>query len=236
MMKKFINQILKEGKSNEFTKDVENSIRYFLKNFSLEEDDLAIVYREYMNIHGMISIDYIANAKYYAFSLINGKINVDDIDDEVSKNWLRFIQKENEINVYLEDNPVIAEKVMRIESLTNEITRCLRDANIKLRWRDRSLNSFEILSIISSDGSYDSEIIKLIKNFKVPSNDFHEVWMANSPSTEYINRSIFRIVDALDNEEAITEDITGSDVEIITDTLLDILVLISEEIILNLKN
>ena len=234
MMKKFINQILKEGKSNEFTKDVENSIRYFLRDFSL--NNIEVTYRKFNNIMGMIDYDDYTSNRYYAFSLLGGKINVEDLDDEVSKNWLRFIQKENEINSYLEKNPIIAEKTRKINSLTNEIIGGLQDANIKLQWKNRTLNSFEILSIISGNGSYDSEIIKLIKNFKVPSNDFHEVWMANAPTDEYINRSIFRIVDALDNEESITEDITGSDVEMITDTLLDILVLISEEIILNLKN
>ena len=233
MMKKLINQILKEGKSNEFTKDVENSIRYFLRDFSL--NNIEVTYRKFNNIMGMIDYDDCTSNRYYAFSLLDGKINVEDLDDEVSKNWLRFIQKENEINSYLEKNPIIAEKTRKIDALTNEIIGGLQDANIKLQWKNRTLNSFEILSIIGN-GSYDSEIIKLIKNFKVPSNDFHEVWMANSPSTEYINRSIFKIVDALDNEEAITEDITGEDVEMITDTLLDILVLISEEIILNLKN
>ncbi len=233
MMKKFINQILKEGKSNEFTKDVENSIKYFLKDFSL--NNIEVIYRKLNNIIEMINFDDCTSNRYYAFSLLDGKINVEDLDDEVSKNWLRFIQKENEINSYLEKNPIIAEKTRKINSLTNEIIGGLQDANIKLQWKNRTLNSFEILSIIGN-GSYDSEIIKLIKNFKVPSNDFHEVWMANAPSTEYINRSIFKIVDALDNEEAITEDITGEDVEMITDTLLDILVLISEEIILNLKN
>lgn len=233
MMKKFINQILKEGKSNEFTKDVENSIRYFLNDFSL--NNIEVTYRKFNNIMGMIDYDDCTSNRYYAFSLLDGKINVEDLDDEVSKNWLKFIQKENEINAYLENNPSIAEKTRKINSLTNEIIGSLQDANIKLQWKNRTLNSFEILSIIGN-GSYDSEIIKLIKNFKVPSSDFHEVWMANSPSTEYINRSIFKIVDALDNEEPITEDITGEDVEMITDTLLDILVLISEEIILNLKN
>ena len=233
MMKKFINQILKEGKSNEFTKDVENSIKYFLKDFSL--NNIEVIYRKLNNIIEMINFDDCTSNRYNAFSLLDGKINVEDLDDEVSKNWLRFIQKENEINSYLEKNPIIAEKTRKINSLTNEIIGGLQDANIKLQWKNRTLNSFEILSIIGN-GSYDSEIIKLIKNFKVPSNDFYEVWMANAPSTEYINRSIFKIVDALDNEEAITEDITGEDVEMITDTLLDILVLISEEIILNLKN
>lgn len=234
MMKKFINQILKEGKTNEFTKDVENSIRYFLNDFSL--NNIEVTYRKLNNIIEMINFDDCTASRYNAFSLLDGKINVEDLDDEVSKNWLRFIQKENEINAYLEKNPIVAEKTRKINSLTNEIIGGLQDANIKLQWKNRTLNSFEILSIISGNGSYDSEIIKLIKNFKVPSSDFHEVWMANSPSTEYINRSIFKIVDALDNEEAITEDITGEDVEIITDVLLDVLVLISEEIILNLKN
>ena len=233
MMKKLINQILKEGKSNEFTKDVENSIRHFLNDFSL--NNIEVTYRKFNNIMGMIDYDDCTSNRYYAFSLLDGKINVEDLDDEVSKNWLRFIQKENEINSYLEKNPIIAEKTRKIDALTNEIIGGLQDANIKLQWKNRTLNSFEILSIIGN-GSYDSEIIKLIKNFKVPSNDFYEVWMTNAPSTEYINRSIFKIVDALDNEEAITEDITGEDVEMITDTLLDILVLISEEIILNLKN
>ena len=234
MMKKFINQILKEkGKSNEFTKDVENSIRYFLNDFSL--NNIEVTYRKFNNIMGMIDYDNYTSNRYYAFSLLDGKINVEDLDDEVSKNWLRFIQKENEINSYLEKNPIIAEKTRKINSLTNEIIGSLQDANIKLQWKNRTLNSFEILSIIGN-GSYDSEIIKLIKNFKVPSSDFQEIWMANAPSTDYINKSLFRIVDALDNEEAITEDINGEDVEIITDTLLDILVLISEEIILNLKN
>lgn len=233
MMKKFINQILTKVKSNEYTEDVENCIKYFLRDFSL--NNIEVTYRKFNNIMGMIDYDDCTSNRYYAFSLLDGKINVEDLDDEVSKNWLRFIQKENEINSYLENNPIIAEKTRKINSLTSEIIGSLQDANIKLQWKNRTLNSFEILSIIGN-GSYDSEIIKLIKNFKVPSNDFHEVWMANSPSTEYINRSIFKIVDALDNEEPITEDITGEDVEMITDTLLDILVLISEEIILNLKN
>ena len=234
MMKKFINQILKEGKSNEFTKDVENSIRYFLNDFSL--NNIEVIYRKLNNIIEMINFDDCTKARYNAFSILNNsKISVDDIDELSDKLWLSFIKKENEINSYLEKNPIIAEKTRKINSLTNEIIGSLQDANIKLQWKNRILNSFEILSIIGN-GSYDSEIIKLIKNFKVPSNDFHEIWMANSPSTDYINRSIFKIVDALDNEEAITEDITGEDVEMITDTLLDILVLISEEIILNLKN
>ena len=235
MMKKLINQILKEGKSNEFTKDVENTIKFFLKDFSL--NNIEVIYRKFNNIIEMINFDDCTKVRYNAFSILNNsKISVDDIDELSDKLWLSFIKKENEINSYLKENPTIDKKVRKINSLTNEITKSLQDANIKLQWRDRSLNSFEILSIISGNGSCDSEIIEIIKNFKVPSNDFHEVWMANSPSTEYINRSIFRIVDALDNEEAITEDITGSDVEIITDTLLDVLVLISEEIILNLKN
>lgn len=233
MMKKLINEILAGAKSNEFTKDVENSIKYFLNDFSL--NNIEVIYRKLNNIIEMINFDDCTASRYHAFSLLNGKINVEDLDDEVSKNWLRFIQKENEINSYLEKNPIIAEKTRKINSLTNEIIGGLQDANIKLQWKNRTLNSFEILSIIGN-GSYESEIIKLIKNFKVPSNDFQEVWMANSPSTEYINRSIFKIVDKLDDEEPITEPITGEDVEIITDTLLDILVLISEEIILNLKN
>lgn len=233
MMKKLINQILKEGKSNEFTKDVENSIRHFLNDFSL--NNIEVIYRKLNNIIEMINFDDCTANRYHAFSLLDGKINVEDLDDEVSKNWLRFIQKENEINSYLEEHPIIAEKTRKINALTNEIIGGLQDANIKLQWKNRTLNSFEILSIIGN-GSYESEIIKLIKNFKVPSSDFQEIWMANSPSTDYINRSIFRIVDALDNEEAITEPITDTDVEIITDTLLDVLVLISEEIILNLKN
>ena len=233
MMKKFINQILTKVKSNEYTEDVENSIKYFLRDFSL--NNIEVIYRKLNNIIEMINFYDCTASRYYAFSLLDGKINVEDLDDEVSKNWLKFIEKENEINAYLEKNPIIAEKTRKINSLTNEIIGGLQDANIKLRWKNRTLNSFEILSIIGN-GSYDGEIIKLIKNFKVPSNDFHEVWMANSPTTEYIDRSIFRSIDALDNEEAITEDITGEDVEMITDTLLDILVLISEEIILNLKN
>ena len=232
MMKKFINQILKEGKSNEFTKDVENSIKYFLKDFSL--NNIEVIYRKLNNIIEMINFDDCTSNRYYAFSLLDGKINVEDLDDEVSKNWLRFIEKENEINAYLKKNPIIAEKTRRIDALTSEITRGLHDANIKLLWRDRTLNSFDILSIISDDKSYDTEVIQLIKNFKVPSNDPREIWMANSPTDEYINRSIFRIVDKLDDEEPITEPITNDDIEIITDTLLDVLVLISEEIMINL--
>ncbi len=229
MLKKLINNDLKRVESNDFMKDIEMKMINFLSEFNLEGNNLALIYRKYREIDGMINTDDTAIHKWDIFRVLMGKISAEILDDEMNKIWLRYVQAENELAEYLLEHQELSEEVQKINSLADEIFEALKESKIELQWHDKNLNTFELLKCLSSDGA-DKAVLDLIKSFKVPSKSFEEIWMTNAPSTEFLAMATLRVIDKIGEDNTITED----DVWKINDKLMDVIALADEVIIMHI--
>ena len=69
MMKEFINKELRKLESDDFLKDIEESMLDFLSEFSLEGNNLAFTYRNYKKIDAMVNASDMATKKWDVFTI-----------------------------------------------------------------------------------------------------------------------------------------------------------------------
>lgn len=226
MLKKFINKELKKVESDKCMKAIEMRMLDFLTDFDLEGNNLALTYRNYKKIDIMINASDLALKKWDTFRLLVGRINVEDLDEEMDKIWYKYILKENELDAYLLDNKELGATVREINDIADKLFKELQDSNITLSWRNKYFRTFELLSLQYDTDNIDEYLLDMIRDFKVPSLDFESIWYANKPSSDFIDSWTDKITSGEDN-------VNAEDVFYIQDTVLDIMALVVQTIIIH---
>ena len=226
MLKEFINEKLKEVESDEYMKAIEMRMLDFLTDFNLEGNNLTLTYRNYKKVDIMINASDLATSKWDIFRMIAGKVAPEDLDDEMNKIWLRYVQAEAELDAYLLENKELGAKVREINDIADKLFKELQESNITLSWRNKYFRTFELLSLQYDTDNIDEYLLDIIRNFKVPSSDFESIWYANKPSSAFIDSWTDKITSGEDN-------INAEDVFYIQDTVLDIMALVVQTIIIH---
>ena len=230
MKKRIINETLRKVKSTECgIKDFQINMKEFLDNFNLEEN-LDFTFRKFMGLSGLIDTE--APNTYYLFSILEGKITEDILDEEEDKLFLRYIEKEKELRNYLKEHPDRVVEVSRMDYLVSEILRELEENNVVIKFRGKYLDNFKLLSALSDKRDVEEVIIGIIKEFKLPiGGDKFDAWNMNCPSNRFLSEWIVRITNMLNIEGLLTEEETLQ----IADILMDVYGTICKVIILNLE-